>query len=52
MVVKVASGLIVAFVLFYVVVSPDNSAHMAEGAWHLVQHVAKSIRKLVDDLAS
>ncbi|MGN6607747.1 MAG: hypothetical protein ACTHMS_12165 [Jatrophihabitans sp.] len=52
MVVKVAGGLIVAFVLFYVVVSPDHSAHMAEGAWHLVQHVAKSIRKVVDDLAS
>jgi hypothetical protein len=51
MVVKVASGLILAFVIFYVVVSPDKSAHMAEGTWHLVQHVAKSIRKLVDDLA-
>lgn len=51
MVVKVTSGLLIAFVIFYVVVSPDHSARIAEGTWHLVQHVAHSIRKVVDDLA-
>ncbi len=52
MVAKVAGGVIIAFVVFYLVVSPDQAAHIAEGTWHLIQRIADGIKKLVDDLAT
>ena len=56
---KVAGGLVVAFVLFYIVASPDHAeqlahgiGHLAQGFWHLVVKIANAIKKLVDGFTS
>jgi hypothetical protein len=52
-VIKLAAvGLVAAFLIFYVMTSPDQAAHIAKGSWHLVTSVAKGIGSFVDKLAS
>jgi hypothetical protein len=51
--VKVAvAGVVVLFLVFYIVNSPDNAASMAHSAGHLVSHVAHGIGNFLDKLAS
>jgi hypothetical protein len=47
-----AAGVVVLFVVFYIVTSPDNAASMAHGAGHLVANVAHGIGKFLDKLTS
>jgi preprotein translocase subunit SecG len=51
--VKVAvAAVVVLFVVFYIVTSPDNAASMAHGAGHLVSRVANGIGNFLNKLAS
>jgi hypothetical protein len=52
-VVKLAiAGLVGAFVLFYVMNSPDQAATIAKGTWHLITHVAHGIGDFINKLAT
>jgi hypothetical protein len=51
--VKVAIvGLVAAFLIFYIITSPDQAADIARGAGHLTSKVAHGIGNFVDKLAS
>lgn len=45
-------GLIGAFILFYIVTSPDQAANIANGGWNVLVNVAHGIGKFFDKLAS
>ncbi len=52
-VVKLAlAGLVAAFVIFYVMTSPDQAANIAKGSWHLVTHIAHGVGSFLDKLSS
>jgi hypothetical protein len=48
----VIGGVVVLFVIFYIMTSPDQAASIAHGTGHLVSHVAHGIGKFLDKLAS
>ena len=51
--VKIAiGGLIGAFVIFYMMTSPDQAANMVKGTGHLATHVAHEMGDFLDKLAS
>lgn len=51
--VKVAiAGLIGAFVIFYIMTSPDQAATIVTGAGHLAANVANGVGDFLDKLAS
>jgi hypothetical protein len=51
--VKIAiAGLVGAFLIFYVMTSPDQAADIAKGVGHLTTHVARGIGDFLDKLAS
>lgn len=52
MVKLVLAGLVGAFVIFYIMSSPDQAAEMAKGTWHLVTDVAHGIGDFLNKLAS
>jgi len=46
---KVAiGGLVGAFVLFYILTSPDQAATIVEGLWHLTVKIANGIGDFID----
>jgi preprotein translocase subunit SecG len=45
-------ALVVAFIIFYVMTSPDQAADMAKGIGHLTKHVANGIGDFLNKLAS
>lgn len=45
-------GLVVAFLLFYIITSPDQAANIAQGSWHAAVNVAHGIGTFFDKLAS
>jgi hypothetical protein len=52
-VVKIAAlGLVGAFLIFYIMTSPNQAADIATGLGHLTDHVAHGIGKFIDNLAS
>lgn len=48
----VVVGLVVAFVLFYVVSSPDQAATIVKGTGHLATSVAHGVGNFFDRLTS
>jgi hypothetical protein len=44
------AGLIGAFLIFYMMTSPDQAASIAKGAGHLVTHVARGVGNFIDNL--
>jgi hypothetical protein len=51
--VKVAiAGLIGAFVLFYIMTSPDQAANIVHASWRLAVNVAHGIGNFFDKLAA
>jgi hypothetical protein len=46
------TALVVAFVIFFILTSPDNAAHIARGTWNTVVHVAHGLNTFVDKLSS
>jgi hypothetical protein len=50
---KVAvGGVIVAFLVFYVMTSPDQAATIFQSSWHAVVNVAHGVGHFFDKLAS
>jgi hypothetical protein len=45
-------GLVGAFLIFYIMTSPDQAADIARGTGHLASSVAHGIANFVDKLAS
>jgi hypothetical protein len=45
------AALAVAFVIFYIMTSPDQAASIAKGAGHLTSHVAHGVGSFIDNLA-
>jgi hypothetical protein len=51
--VKVAiAGLIGAFIVFYIMTSPDQAAGMVKGVGHVATNVAHGVGSFLDKLAS
>jgi hypothetical protein len=51
--VKVAiAGLVGAFIIFYIMTSPDNAATMVKGMGHLTTNVAHGVGNFLDKLSS
>ena len=48
----VIAGVIVAFLVFYVMTSPDNAATIVHSSWHSAVNVAHGIGHFVDKLSS
>lgn len=46
------AALVGAFVIFYIMTSPDQAAHIATGVGHLASNVAHGIGTFVDKLSS
>jgi hypothetical protein len=46
------AGLIGAFVIFYVMTSPDQAATMVKGAGHLATSIANGVGDFLNKLAS
>jgi preprotein translocase subunit SecG len=44
--------LVAAFLIFYIMTSPDQAADMAKGIGHLATHVAHGVGHFLDKLAS
>jgi hypothetical protein len=48
----VVAGIIVAFVIFYIMTSPDQAANIFHTGWHSAVNVAHGIGNFVNKLAS
>jgi hypothetical protein len=48
----VVAGIIVAFVIFYIMTSPDQAANIIHTGWHSAVNVAHGIGNFVDKLSS
>jgi hypothetical protein len=46
------TALVVAFVIFFVLTSPDNAANIARGAWDALVNVAHGLGTFIDKLSS
>lgn len=45
-------GLVGAFLLFYIITSPDHAASIANGGWDALVNIAHGIGRFFDKLAS
>jgi hypothetical protein len=45
-------GVLGAFVVFYIMTSPDQAATIAHGTWHFIVHLAHGVGNFLDKLAS
>lgn len=52
MVKTVVAGAVVAFLLFYVMTSPDQAATITQGTWDFVVNLAHGLGDFVNKLAS
>lgn len=46
------SGLVVAFVVFFIMTSPDAAANIFHASWKLLVNIAHGIRTFVNKLAA
>lgn len=49
---KVAIGLVIAFLVFYIITSPDQAANIAGAGWQAVVGIAHGIGRFVNKLAT
>lgn len=50
---KVAvAGVVAAFVLFYIMTSPDQAVTIVHGSWKFITHLAHGVGSFVDKLAA
>lgn len=45
------AGLVGAFLIFYIMTSPDQAATIAKGVGHLTSHVAHGVGHFIDNVA-
>lgn len=48
----VIAGVVVAFLIFYVMTSPDQAANIVHSSWHSAVNVAHGVGHFVDKLSS
>jgi hypothetical protein len=48
----VIAGVVVAFLIFYVMTSPDQSANIVHSSWHSAVNVAHGIGHFIDKVSS
>jgi hypothetical protein len=48
----VVPGIVVAFVLFYIMTSPDQAANIVHSTWHVGVNVAHGVGGFINKLAS
>jgi hypothetical protein len=48
----VVAGVIVAFVIFYIMTSPDQAANIVHSSWHTAVNVAHGVGHFVDKVSS
>ncbi len=46
------TAVVVAFVIFFILSSPDNAATIAHGAWGVVENVAHGLNDFIDKLTA
>ncbi len=49
---KIATGLVAAFLIFYIMTSPNQAANIVHATWHVAVNVAHGVGSFVDKLAS
>jgi hypothetical protein len=49
---KVVTGLVVVFLIFFIMTSPTQAANIFHSTWHLAVNVAHGLGSFVDKLAS
>lgn len=49
---KVVTGLVVVFLIFFIMTSPTQAADIFHSTWHLAVNVAHGLGSFVDKLAS
>ncbi|SDJ33106.1 hypothetical protein SAMN05444157_2857 [Frankineae bacterium MT45] len=47
---KLISAVVVAFVLFFIVTSPDDAAKISHNLWHGVMNTAHGVSDFIDKL--
>lgn len=50
--VKVVIGVVVVFLVFYIMTSPDEAANIVHGVWHGAVGLAHGVGHFVDKLAT
>jgi len=48
----VVAGIVAAFLLFYIITSPDQAATIVHGTWHVAVNVAHGVGGFLNKLAS
>lgn len=48
----VVPGIVVAFLIFYIMTSPAQAANIVHGTWHLAVNVAHGVGGFINKLAS
>lgn len=48
----VVPGIVVAFLIFYVMTSPDQAANIVHSTWHVAVDVAHGVGRFLNKLAS
>lgn len=46
------TAVIIAFVIFFIMSSPDNAATIAHNAWGLVENVAQGLKDFINKLTA
>jgi hypothetical protein len=49
---KIATALVVAFLIFYIMTSPSQAANIVHATWHVAVNVAHGVGSFVDKLSS
>ena len=46
------TALVIAFVIFFILTSPDNAANIVHATWKLVVNVAHGLNRFIDKLST
>lgn len=49
---RVVAGLVVAFLIFYIMTSPDTAANIVQSTWHVAVGVAHGVGSFLNKLAT
>jgi hypothetical protein len=49
---KVVTGLVVAFLIFFVMTQPSSAANIFHGTWHVAVNVAHGLGNFISKLSS
>ncbi|MFN2519007.1 MAG: hypothetical protein ABR604_08210 [Jatrophihabitantaceae bacterium] len=49
---RVVAGLVVAFLIFYIMTSPASAANIVHGTWHVAVNMAHGVGGFLNQLAT